>query len=163
MPTTYHSVTKPDLIADPSYSPDGTRIIFVEKIGSTWKISTVTTGATLIHEVLLTSSNQLAEPSFSADGNFILYAEMTGPVSGPSPYGEWALKYVEEAVMNPVTILDDGMGNLHPVWVTPTQIAFQHWQYGATPSTEFQLALIDVAGQGRVELGEGEYPRTVVS
>ncbi len=159
MPTTVYSVTKPDLLADPSYSPDGERIIFVEKIGSTWKLSVINVGATYSYEVLLTSTNPLADPSFSADGFFILYAEQVSPVSGPAPYGQWALKYIEEGVAGVVTILDDGNANMHPTWATPTQVAFQNWEYGV--STEFQVSLVNLAGQGRVDLGEGEYPRIV--
>jgi Tol biopolymer transport system component len=163
MTTTIYTVTKPDIVADPSYSPDGSLIVFVEKIGSTWKLSTLTTGATQTHAVLVSGSNPYADPMFSADGFFVLYAEQVGVVSGPEPYGQWALKYIDVSTLEVVTILNDGNANMHPTWATATQVAFQNWQYGATPSTAFQVSLIDLAGQGRKDLGEGEYPRVVMS
>jgi Tol biopolymer transport system component len=155
-----YTVTKPDMASDPSYSPDGTAIVFVELIGSTYKISTVTTGATSVHTVLQSGSAAYADPYYSADGQYILFAVQTGAVSGPHPHGQWALKYIAADGTGLSTILNDGNANIHPCWITRTQIAFQYWEYGV--STEFQIALIDLAGQGRTNLGDGEYPRGIL-
>lgn len=155
-----YTVTKPDVAGDPSYSSDGSRVIFVEKIGSTWKISTLTLGATPVHTVLQSGSAEYAEPHYSPDGRYILYSQLVGAVSGPHPYGQWALKYMTAAGSDVTAILNDGNANLHPCWITPTQIAFQYWTYGT--STSFQIALIDLAGNGRMNIGEGEYPRGVL-
>ena len=154
-----YTVTKPNTVADPSYSPDGSLIIFVEKIGSTYKISTIDQVATQTHTVLQSGSQRYADPYYSPNGQLIVFAVQTGAVSGPNPYGQWALKYMFSDGTGLSTILDDGNSNIHPCWVTPTQIAFQYWTNGV--STEFEIALIDVAGQGRVNVGPGEYPRGV--
>jgi hypothetical protein len=116
---------------------------------------------TLDKEYLYSSINRLAEPSYSADGFFILFTEEVSPVSGGEPYGVQKIRFMSSDGTNVVSILDDGNANLHPSWVTPTQITFQWWSYGATPSSEFQIAFINLAGLGRIEMGVGEYPRTV--
>lgn len=162
-PLEIYSVTKPDLVTDPSYSPDGTTIIFVETIGvTTYSISTITIGATVVYTNVYEGALPFSHPTFSQDMFFILFAEQTLAPDMANPQGQWALRYMQADGNNTVTILDDGNANINPVWVTPTQIAFQHWDYGATPGSAWQISLIDVAGQGRMDLGEGEYPRTVV-
>lgn len=160
-PVEVFGVLKPDEAYDPSWSVDGTSIIFAEHIRATYKISTLNVGATQVKDTLLTTTKRLADPSYSADGYFVLFSEQTVPESDDFPYGIWRLRYMNADGTVVVTILDDGNANLHPCWVTPTQIAFQWWSYGATPSDVFQIAMIDLAGNGRIEMGEGEYPRLV--
>ena len=160
-PYELYSVYKPNTLGDPSFSPDGTHVIYTEHFRSNYFISSIALGATQVQTELFISPNPLADPSFSADGFFILFAEQKVLPSVSFPYGKWRLRYMNADGTGVLTILDDGNANMHPCWVTPTQIAFQHWQYGATPSTAFQIALIDLAGNGRMELGEGEYPRVV--
>ncbi len=158
--TIIHSVTKPDIVSDPSYSPDGTTVVFVEKLSSTYKISTLLLDDST-YTVLQSGPDPYADPYYSADGFFIVYAKQTSPVSGPEPYGQWSLHYMSSDGTGDTTILDDGNANMHPTWATPTQIAFQSWENGI--STAFQVSLIDLAGQGRIDVGEGEYPRTVTA
>lgn len=153
-----YTVTKPDLVGDPSYSPDGLYIVFTEKIGSVYKISRVTV-AGASHTVLQSGSLPYADPFYSPDGSFICFSIRTGIVTGPHPYGQWALYYMNADGTGISTILNDGNANIHPSWITPTQIAFQYWTNGI--STVFQVALIDLAGQGRMNVGEGEYPRGI--
>lgn len=161
VPLEIFSALKPNEVYDPAWAPDGTHIIFAEHIRATYKVSTLAIGATQVKTTLLTSMNRLTEPSYSADGYLILFSEQVEPVSVTLPYGTSRLKYMNADGTNVVTILDDGNANLHPAWVTPTQVAFQWWSYGATPSSVFQIAMIDLAGLGRIEMGEGEYPRAV--
>lgn len=160
-PLEIFSALKPNKVSDPSFSTDGLRVIFTEEIRATFKISTILIHATPIKTTLLTGQKRFADPTYSADGFFILFAEEKTPTSATYPHGQWRLKYMNSDGTNVVTILDDGNANMHPCWITPTQIAFQWWHYGATPSSAFHIALIDLAGQGRKEMGEGEYPRMI--
>lgn len=155
------TVAKPDTLFDPSWSPDGTTLVYTQKTGSTFKICTQTVGATVVNAVLQSGSNMYADPMYSADGTLIVFSEQTGAVSGPHPAGQWRLKYMNSDGTGLVTILDDGNANIHPVWLNATQIAFQSWQYGATPSSAYEVSIIGIAGLGRFDLGIGEYPRTV--
>lgn len=154
-----YTVAKPDRLSDPSYNTDGTAVLFVELIGSTYKISTLTLGATPVHTVLQSGSAAYADPYYSPNGQYIIFTVQTGAVSGPHPYGQWAIKYIAANGTGLSTVLNDGNANIHPCWLTPTQIAFQYWEYGV--STAWQIALIDLAGQGRSNVGDGEYPRGV--
>lgn len=158
-----YSVAKPNTLSDPSYSPDGTKIVFVEKIGSTYSISTITDEATPIHATLLNGSLPYADPFYSADGNFILFSVQVSGVTLGEPYGVWSIYYMYADGSGLTTIVDDGNANMHPCWVTPIQVGFQFFSYGATPSSAFQIGLIDLAGQGRVDIGTGSYPRTVTA
>lgn len=158
---TLYTVTKPDTLSDPSYHPDGSKIVFAEHVGSAHRISTVTNEISPVHTVLLTGTLPYADPYYSADGNFILFAVQMSGVTGPHPYGVWSLFYMRSDGTGVTTVLDDGNANIHPTWVTPIQIAFQSWIYGV--STTFQISMIDLAGQGRIDLGEGSYPRTVTA
>lgn len=163
MPHMVLSALKPNEIYDPSWSPDGKQIIFAEHIRGTYKVTTYLLDVATPHKVeIYTGLLRTADPTFSTDGFRILFAEQTVPVSGSFPYGKWRIRYMNADGTNVVTILDDGNANLHPCWVTPTQVAFQWWSYGATPSTAFHIAMVDLAGNGRIEMGEGEYPRLVV-
>lgn len=158
-----YSVTKPDIISDPSYSPDGIKIIFVEKIGSTYSISTITDEATPDHITLISGALPYADPFYSVDGRFILFSMQVSGETLSEPYGVWSIYYMYADGSGLTTVVDDGNANLHPCWVTPIQIGFQFWQYGATPSAAFQIGLIDLAGQGRMDIGTGSYPRTVTA
>lgn len=158
---TLYSVTKPDFVADPSYSPDGSKVIFVEKLGSTYNISTITNEATPTHTVLIDGPLPYADPYYSVDGNFIIFTTQVAGVTELHPYGVWSIFYMYADGTGLTTVLDDGNANIHPCWVTPIQIGFQFWAYGV--SETFQIGLVDLAGQGRVELGAGSYPRTVTA
>lgn len=160
-PRNIYTVTKPDIVTCPSYSPHTNLIIFCEKLGATWYISTVRPDGTT-RTVLQSGSSEYADPHYSEDGAHIVFSVNTGAVSGPHPQGQWALKYMNSDGTGLTTILNDGNANIHPTWMTPTQVAFQNWQYGATPSSAFQISYIDLAGQGRTDLGTGEYPRVVI-
>lgn len=164
LPVELYSVLKSGghQVWDPSFSPDGTTVIFAERTNTLYKISTISIGATGSHDILISGANPYADPYYSLDGLFILFSEQISPPSGPMPYGQWALKYMNADGTGVVTILNDGNANVHPCWVTPNQIAFQYWGNGATASSTFQIALVDLAGGGRIEFGEGEYPRAVI-
>lgn len=161
-PLTVYEALKPNVIYDPAFSPDGTQIIFSENIRATYKISTISVGATQSKTTLITGLNRFGDPTFSPDGYFVLFSERTERESNEFPYGIWRIKYMHFDGTHVITILDDGNANVHPCWVTPTQIAFQYWGNGATSGSTAQISLIDLAGRGRIELGEGEYPRTVM-
>ena len=154
--TLLYTVTKPDYCIDPSYSPDGETIVFAERLGSAYNLSTIDADGTN-HAVVITGSNPLYEPSFSADGEFILYAERTVAPAGSHTYGDWAIKYRDTTIDETTTILSDSHANMHPVWLTATQVAFQRFEYG-TDST-FRIVLYDIAGNEVADLGAGEYPR----
>lgn len=150
-PYEIYSVTKPDTLADPSWHPDGTSLIFVAQSGGNYAIATMNIGATPNYtEVYTDGTTAFADPTYSVDGSYILFSAEINP-------GEWALYYMRADGIDVRTILSDGNANIHPVWVTPSQVAFQWWN-GSTS----QISLIGLGGQGRQDLGEGEYPRTVV-
>lgn len=161
LPIYIYTLLKPSELADPSYSPDGTTLVFTQHIRANYIISTATVEATPTVETLYTSPYPIQDPTYSEDGFFILFGEELTLPSDDFPYGKWRIRYMNSDGSDVVTILDDGNANLHPCWVTPSQIAFQWWQYGATPSSVFHISLIDLAGRGRTDLGEGEYPRLV--
>lgn len=156
--TVLYTVTKPDYCIDPSYAPDGETIVFAELLGSDYNISTIDADGTN-HTVLITGTNPLYEPTFSADGEFVLYAEQTVAPGGGHTYGDWAIKYYNTITDETTTILDDDNANMHPVWMTATQVAFQRLRYG-TDST-FRVVLYDITGTQIADNGEGEYPRLV--
>lgn len=136
-----YSVLKTDQVGDPSFSPDGQTVIFVESIRSTNKISTIGLDGTP-RGVLYTSQLPLADPYYSEDGYFVAFAEQTAPIDGTFIYGKWRLKYMNADGTGVVTILDDGNANMHPFWTTPNQIAFQSWDY--TPATvTYQGTVLD--------------------
>lgn len=155
-PTVIYSTTKPDVCGDPSFSPDGMTVVFTETIGSDNNISTMTLGATQTYTVV-TTGPLYGDPTYSSDGFFILASAQDSAPDMSNPYGTWFLFYMYSTGLNTLQIVSPDTANLHPVWVTPTQIAWQWWDGGV-----FQLALCDLAGQGRQDIGEGEYPRTVV-
>lgn len=155
-----YTVTKPDILKDPSYHPDG-GLVFVECIDSTWQISTLSNDATPEYTVLISGLLPYADPYYSVDGTFIIFATQMSGETMDAEFGVWSLFYMYADGSGLTTIIDDGNANMHPAWVTPIQIAFQSWTYGV--STAFQLSLIDLAGQGRVDIGEGTYPRTVTA
>lgn len=161
-PYEIYSVTKPDILADPSWHPDGTSLIFAERIGSDWNIATMNIGATPNHTVLLTDVTPFGDPMWSADGNFILFSAQTLAPDMTHPKGVWDLIYMRNDGSDIRTIVSDGNANIHAVWVSPTQIAFQWWANGATPADVSWVSLVNINGLGRIDLGEGEYPRTVV-
>lgn len=150
-----YKTTKPDTCTDPSFSPDGNNVIFVEKVSSTYKISRVSSSGGG-HTVLQSGALPYSDPIYSPDGDFIAFAVRT---SATGTYGEWALQYMSADGTGLTTVLDDGNANLHPTWATPTQLTFQTFRYG-TDST-FQISVIDLAGNGRIDIGTGEYPRVV--
>lgn len=153
--TVLHTVTKPDTNLDPSFSPDGTKVVFTELVGSTYGIARVTS-AGASYTQLKTGSNLLADPTYSPDGTHILYAEKTGVIDGGHPYGQWALKYMPAAGGIATTILSTSNANLHPVWITDDLIAFQLFRYGT--DSLFKIASIGIDGSGLAVLGTGEYP-----
>lgn len=155
-PTVVYSTTKPDVCGDPSFSPDGTTVVFTETLGSDDNISTVTLGATQVYTVLA-NGQPWGDPTYSSDGFFILFSFQDAAPDMTNPYGLWGIAYMYSTGLNPLQIVVSDAANLHPVWVAPTQIAWQWWD-----GSVFQLALCDLAGQGRMDIGEGEYPRTVV-
>jgi len=159
IPVEVFSILKPDAVYDPSYHPDGTQIIFVEHVRAVYRIVTVTVGATVVRNTLYSSLFPLQDPTFSEDGFFVLFSEEKTLPSGGAPKGVWRVRYVgvNDRIVN--TIIDDGAANMHPCWVSSSQVAFQTWQYGATPSSEFQISVCDLTGRGRIDLGPGEYPR----
>ena len=161
-PFEIYTVTKPDVLADPSWHPDGTSIIFVELSGSDWTIATMNIGATPNHTVLLTAPNPFGDPMWSSDGNFVLFSYQDSPPDMTHPHGAWSLLYMRKDGTDVRTILQDDNANIHAVWVSPTQVAFEWWGNGATPADISWLSLININGLGRIDLGEGEYPRTVV-
>lgn len=154
------SVGKPIVLSDPAFSPDGENVIFVEHVRGTYTICTILRDGS-DQEYIYSSDFPIIDPTYSADGFFVLFAEQVEAESVDATYGVWRLRYMKQDGTDVTTILDDGNANLHPSWITPTQIAFQWWYYGATPSSAWNVAMIDLIGQSRIEMGEGEYPRLV--
>lgn len=154
--TLLYTVTKPDYCIDPSYSPDGETIVFAERLGSAYNISTIDADGTN-HTVLISDTTPMYDPTFSADGEFILYAQRTVAPAGSHTYGDWEINYLDTTTDEITTILSDAHANMHPVWLTATQVAFQRFEYGT--DTTFRIVLYDLAGNEVADLGEGEYPR----
>lgn len=162
-PTSILSVAKPNVVGDPSFSPDGNTIIYTHLSGATYSIRSLTDWTTTpVDATLFSGPYPLSDPMFSVDGFFILFGEQTVVPGMTYTYGRSRIKYMN-ASGDITTILDDGNANLHPVWVTPFQIAFQRWNYGSgatpVPSTAFMITLSDLTGV-LMDLGTGEYPRT---
>lgn len=154
--STLHTIAKPGNCLDPSYSPNGTTVVFTEKIGSTYYISTITVSATPVYTQLASSSDALHDPYFSPDGGQIVYTKQVGAVG---IYGEWELKVMPAVGGMSTTILSDDNAHMHPWWVDSRTIVFQTYRYGT--DTEFQVATISVDGDTPDVLGTGEYPQTV--
>jgi Tol biopolymer transport system component len=162
VPVDFYSLLKTNgEILDPSWSPDGDKIIFAERQRATYSIRTLLVDATPIMETLYTDLYPIGEPRYSPDSFFILFSEQTVLPSEDYPYGQSRIRFMNADGSNVQTIIDDGAANLRPCWSTPNQVAYQYWQYDATPSSEFRIALIDVSGNDRIDMGPGEYPRVV--
>lgn len=139
IPVEIYSSLAPNEVYDPNWSPDGTRVIFVEHVRAVYQICTILVGATYVKEVLYKSLYPISDPSYSADGYFILFAEETVPPDDTLPYGQHRLRWMKEDGSDVTTILDDGNANMHPTWTTPHQVAFQWWHEGN--QTEFYRSI----------------------
>lgn len=151
------TVTKPDSMTDPIYSPSGGSLLFVNQSGGTYAIATCTTAGASYTE-LITSSNPLASPAYSSDGSKIVYTERLAAPGGPYTYGHYALKYASSTGSGQMVLYSTG-APLHPCWADTDTVAFQLYRDGI--DTVFKLARIDLDAGGFEILGTGEYPQAV--
>jgi hypothetical protein len=170
--TTWTTVSIPRLMAagnacvDPSYSPDGTKIVFAEAVGGVPRISTVASGGSfLTPPTVLVSGGVLSwwDPYYSPDGTQIAALCKTGNVNA---FGEWGIKKFTDAGASVTTVIDDGNINSKPSWTADGRsVVFHRLTYPVT--TTFQLYTIDVDGTDLAPVQyaaanvNGEYPRVL--
>jgi hypothetical protein len=174
--TTWTTVSLPrlmtgaDACVDPSYSPDGTKIVFAEAVSGVPRISTVVAGSTLGTVTNLVSGGagilSWWDPYYSPDGTKIVALCKTGadvPVS--APVGTWGLKHFTSAGASVTTIVDDGDVNGRATWIDNDSVVFHRFEN--PPVTTFQLYTIDIDGTDLAAVQyvasnvNGEYPRLV--
>jgi Tol biopolymer transport system component len=151
---------------DPSYSPDGTKIVFAEAVSGTPKISTVTAGAGInTGYTALVSGGVVSwwDPYYSPDGTQIAALAKTGVVN---VFGEWGIYKFTAAGASVTAVIDDGNINSKPSWTADgLSIVFHRLTYPATGT--FQLYKIDSDGTDLAAVQyvasnvNGEYPRVL--
>jgi Tol biopolymer transport system component len=172
--TTWATVAQPRLMAgsnacvDPSYSPDGTKIVFAEAVSGVPRVSTVLSGgSSATPPTVLVSGGAGIEswwdPYYSPDGTQIAALAKTGSVGA---FGEWAIKKFTAAGASVTTVIDDGNINSKPSWTSDgLSVVFHRLTYPVT--TTFQLYQIDVDGTDLAAVQyvasnvNGEYPRVL--
>jgi hypothetical protein len=126
-----------DACVDPSYSPDGTKIIFAEAVAGVPKISTVTaSGATNNGYTALVSGTAgvlgYYDPYYSPDGTKCVALAQTGAVDATHPIGQWSLKKFTSAGANVTDLINDGNVNGKACFVGNNWVYFHRWVYPLT-------------------------------
>jgi Tol biopolymer transport system component len=120
----------------PSWSPDGTRIVF-SRTGSLYVINADGTG--------LTNLTQGGEyPSWSPDGTHI--------ASGATSRGWWILTAINADGTNPVTITRDTLQEGMPRWSPDGHSLVFYEVLGTAPNVLMQLFTIHADGSGKTKL-----------
>jgi Tol biopolymer transport system component len=154
-----------DACVDPSYSPDGSKIIFAEAVAGVPKISTVlATGATNNGYTALVSGTVgvlgYYDPYYSPDGTKCLALAQTGAVDGSHPLGQWSLKKFTSAGASVANLINDGNVNGKAAFIDNNTVVFHRWEY-PLDSIYPGLWRINYDGTGLTEiLARGEYPNT---
>lgn len=151
--------------ADPSYSPDGLKIVFVENVAGVQKLSTVGTagpvnsGYTELNNA--PASWSWNDPYYSPDSLRIGALLQTAAADTEHSGGQWSIIGMSADGKNLITIIDDGNINSKPDWIDNQTILFHRLVY-STGSGGFGVWTIRSDGTGLTALGvTGEYPNKI--
>ena len=151
---------------DPSFSSDGSKIVFVEVVSGIQAVSTVTatTATPSGHANLLVGSPtgfQFNDPYYSPDGTLISGLIQTAAIDGLHPAGQWADWLINSDGSNYHYIINDGNVNSKGNWMNNQSEIFHRLTYAQGGG--FKLWTINVDGTGLTNLNvAGEYPCSIL-
>jgi Tol biopolymer transport system component len=110
--------------SNPQFTPDGGRIVYQRKVGSSWDVYAVDLASPGVSIPLVASAAQELEPAPSPDGTKLAFGEDT---SGSDEFSDEIFVAAANG-NNPVNITNSGSadGDSHPAWGALASIAASH-------------------------------------
>lgn len=153
---------------DPSWSPDGTTIVFTGCPRSVcffhnYEIYTVPAEGGDVTR-LTDDGVRDHDPYFSPDGTRIAFLSMTGRAGGDHPAGEWNIRIVDTGGGGLRRVTDDGQVNSKPEWSRDGEVLWFHRLVYGEVGAHFDLWTVKPDGSDLTRVTDGpganEYPST---